>query len=404
MSYNIVAVAVADFGPARVLPKGRHQLTLRMGEKSHLSEKFDSSGSLQSAERMNKRFNKEFLISQSPQLGQFVNFVDRMYPHLKASENLDPGALGFQGDASARFFIPQIARGMTSKWSLGLAIPIVDFKTTVRPTNLGVNTSPAFFRTLSNENGSLNPQIGLAEKLVNGGPKAIFNSITDQRSYKRIEPRNETFVADVTLGSNYQLLESRRFEVYIMNLLTLPTGPKDDPDDLVDLSVFHKTALKNVIYSNYRPNAMFEFGLGLYYTAQFSSDIEKRVPTAEADELPDVSSKETVKRNLGDKLGLETAFIYIPHDRVELGLGYDYESKQKDSFSGSRGSRYDLLEKNTDTEAHIARFKVSYTTVSSYVGGKSSIPYSITYAYADFFDGKNLEREKTHEMLLKFYF
>lgn len=404
LSFKIVVFAAADFGPARVLPKGRHQMTLRFGEKSHLSEKFDSAGTLQSAQRLNQRFDKEFLIQQNPQLKQLVGLIDSLYPHQNVSQNLDPGALGFQGDAAARYVIPQIARGMTSRWSLGVAIPIVDFKTTVKPTNMGANKTSKLFGTMSADNAAQSAALGQAEALFRGGPTSLFNSMTDGKGYKRVEPRNDTFVADIVVGSNYKLFQNRQFGMYAMNLLTLPTGPKDDPDDLVDLGVFHKTALKNVLYTNYSPRNDLEFGLGVYYTAQFEDDMVKRVPTSETDTIPDASTKETVDRNPGDKLGIESAVVYMPHERVEFGFGYDFESKQKDSYSGSKGSRYDLLENNTDTEVQILRLKASYTTVTSFVGGKSQIPYSITYAYADFFDGKNVEREKTHEMLLKFYF
>lgn len=404
MGLHTTVLAVADFGIPRVLPKGRHQVTLRFGEESHLSEKFDGGGALFSAQRMNQRFDKDFLLRQSPELGQLVDFIDKLYPHANASKDLDLGALTFEGDVQARYMAPQIARGITARWSLGVAIPFVNYKTTVSPRNNGHNSTPDFFKTLSQNNMELNPKIGEAEALLADGPRGVFNSITDQRMYSRIEPRNYSFLADIVVGSVYEIYRKGMLSLHALNTLTLPTGPKDDPDDLVDLNVFHKTTLKNTFYAGLAPSPYFEFGLGISYAFQFADKREARVPSSEDDLIPDENSKENLNRKLGDFYGIETAVIWTPYERIEFGLGYDYERKESDRYSGNRGLRYDLLERETSSESHVLRLKTSYSTVGSFIGGKSTIPYSLTYAFSDYVKGVNIEREKTHEVLFKFYF
>ncbi len=402
-SFEHVVFAAADFGPARVLPKGRYQVTFRFGETSHISEKFSESGSLQNPARLNQRFDKDFLLKNSPELGKLLKFLNKTYPNLKPGDQLDMGALNFEGDAAARYIVPQFSRGMTSKWSLGIALPFVDYKTSLRATSSGVNTSSSVLGVNSGNNGEMSDVLGKAQKLM-ANSVAAFNSISDNRGYKRVEPREDSIVADLIIGSSYQVFETPKFDIYFINLLTLPTGPKDDPDDLTDLNVFHKTSLKNTLYANYRPLYWVELGLGAYYTAQFQDEVVRRVPTSSEDALPEASTKELLDKDPGDKLGIETSVTVTPFDNFETGLGYDYETKQSDKYKGSRGMRYDLLENGTSTVSHIGRFKMSYTTLSSFVGGKSDVPYSITYAYSDIFSGKNVEREQTHEMLLKFYF
>src|SRR5690606_23884578 len=106
--------AVADFGNAGVLPVGRHQTIFRFGNVSGIQDKFDDSGILRSPSRMNKRFDNNFLM-KDPQFQRLAKVIDeQLLPHQKPSKDIDAGLLEISGKANVSYFVPQIARGITS--------------------------------------------------------------------------------------------------------------------------------------------------------------------------------------------------------------------------------------------------------------------------------------------------
>lgn len=398
--------AVADFGNPGVLPVGRHQVTFRFGQASEIQDKFNNSGTLQGPSRMNKRMDNAFLMKQD----RFRNFAklldEQLLPNRNLSREIDPGSVAFRGDASVDYFAPQVARGMTHNWSLGIAVPFVRYRSDIRAINVGVNKAQGVLKGVADPEkiGELNKDMGKEARMMSEGPKAIVAGEMERNNLRALGERDEQFVGDIVLGSSLRLYDTRYVDLYFLNQLTLPTGPKDDPDDMIDLNIFGKTQLQNILFANFDIYRWLELGVGVSYTWGISDDFEKRVPRSEDDFIPPTSTKETVRKDPGDAVGAQLYSNIKFSDYIHVGAGFEINRKQADRYSGSQGARYDLLEKDTDTESGIAKFKATYSAVDGYLKGEQMIPYSVTYAFADHVYGKNVERELTHELLLKFYF
>jgi len=408
-AFMMKANAAADFGPAALLPKGRYQAVVRFGDVSHIQQKYSSSGELQGPERMNKRFSNEFL-RKIPDAKRLIHLMNSQNPRKAEGDALDMGELMVQGKAKVDYIAPQLARGMTSKWTLGMAIPVVNYKSDVTTANGGVNNAAELLNEYADDRnlGLISEGIKPAlVKAVKQGPSQATSVIMNSSDYhyREISPRNEQFMGDVIVGSVYQIYTSPKWDLYLTNELTLPTGPKQDPDDLLSLPIFGKTALKNTLYNNFPVNYWLTFGLGLSYTWNIPDQMTKRVPRYDGDFLPPDSTKENLDRDPGDSVGFQLASIFKLTDYFDLGAGYEMEFRGKDRYSGGKGtSRYDLLENNTGQEAQYVKLKLTYSTVTSYFNGTSKIPYQVTYAFADMVGGVNIERQFTNELLLKFYF
>ncbi|MES2769348.1 MAG: hypothetical protein V4596_09390 [Bdellovibrionota bacterium] len=400
-----LAHAVADFGNPGVLPVGRHQVTFRFGQVSEIQDKFSDSGKLQSPGRMNKRFDNAFLMTQA-EFKAFAKIIDNQILNRDVSSEVDLGAAEFKGNASVDYFAPQIARGITSIWSIGVAVPFVRYRSDIAVMNTGINTFERIGPTVvsAEQSPNLDPKIGRQIKAMIAGPRAIITNKLEDQNYKPISGRDEQFVGDVVLGSSLKLYDSKVVDFYLLHQLTLPTGPKDDADDLLDLNIFGKTQLQTVLFTNIDIARWLELGIGVSYNWGIENDIEKRVPAFEGDDIPAASTKETLAKDPGDAIGAQIYSLAKLSDYYHLGLGYEMSRQQADDYSGSRNSRYDLLEKNTDKASGIAKFKFTYSAVDGFLRGQEKIPYSVTYAFADHLYGKNVERELTHEVLLKFYF
>lgn len=406
LSVSNFAHAVADFGNPGVLPVGRHQVTFRFGQVSEIQDKFNDNGTLQSPGRMNKRMDNAFLMKQK-EFREFAKILDeQILPNQKPSKDIDLGAVEFKGDATVDYFAPQIARGMTSNWSLGIAIPMVRYQSDINAQNVGVNTFVNISKGMADPNkvAQMDAKSGRQVQAMVGGPKEVMRDKLESRNYKSVSGRDEQFVGDIVLGSSLKFFDTKNIDLYLLNQLTLPTGPKDDPDDLLDLNIFGKTALQTTLFSNFELRSWVELGAGVFYTWGIPDDFDKRVPTSESDDIPEASTKETVRKDPGDSFGALLYSNFKLSDYYHIGAGYETGRSQSDKYTGGKGSRYDLLEKNTDKTYGIAKFKFTYSAVDGFMKGEEKIPYSVTYAFSDHVHGKNVERELTHELLLKFYF
>ncbi len=412
ISFAVLAVhkkthAVADFGNPGVLPQGRYQMTFRFGNTSEIQDKFNSQGTLQSPSRMNKRFDNKFLMSQ-PKFQGFAKILDeQILPSQKPSVKIDPGSVEFKGNAQVDYFVPQLARGMTKNWSLGFGIPLVRYKSDISMQNRGINTAPGVLKGAASPEKfkDLSKSMAAEAQALIDGPSALVANQLRENNFRSISERDERFMGDIVLGSSLKLYDSKSVDLYMLNNLTLPTGPKDDPDDMIDLNIFGKTQLQNVFFANLETYKWLELGVGVFYTWGIPDDFEKRVPESENDFIPRESSKETVRKDPGDAVGAQFYSQVKLSDYYQIGAGYEVARKQADKYRGGNpSSRYDLLEKDTDSNYQIAKFKFTYSTVDGFLRDEVKIPYSITYAFADHISGKNVERELTHEFLMKFYF
>jgi hypothetical protein len=394
--------AAADFGPAAVLPKGRFQAVVRVGNASDIENKYNSSGTLMSPSRMNVRLDNSFLRKNSAGMNKALDQINALDPARKLGDQADLGELNVKGSADVNYMAPQLAYGMTSRWTVGVGVPIINFKSDVHLEQSGVNTLPAILSNVGNVSQKENAELIAAAKK---GPAAAANFLLQKQGIKAVDERDENFLGDVILGSVVKIYDSRYWSFFLLNNLELPTGPADDPDDLVDLNIFGRTNLSNTFYANLDVNYWLQFGFGVGYTWGIPDHIVKRVPKSENDFAPPLSSKEKLGRDPGDTITLNLATQMKATDVLEFGVGYELGYKTADKYdTGSQNLRYDLLEKDTYEEFHVAKFKISYTTVSSYLNGKSKIPMSVTYAVSDIFAGKNIERQLSNELLLKLYF
>lgn len=398
--------AVADFGNPGVLPVGRHQVTFRFGQVSEIQDKFNSQGTLQGPGRMSKRMDNAFLMKQD----RFRNFAklldEQLLPNRNLSKEVDPGVVEFKGDASVDYFAPQIARGITRNWSIGVAIPFVRYRSDIIAENAGVNKARGVLKGVADpaKISELNKDMGRDAQMLSEGPKALVTNELRVNNFKALGERDEQFVGDIVLGSSLKLYDTKAVDFYLLHQLTVPTGPKDDPNDMIDLNIFGKTELKTTLFTNFDFYRWLELGAGISYTWGIPDDFEKRVPRFEDDYIPPESARETVRKDPGDAVGAQLYSLVKFSDYYHAGAGYEINRKQSDKYSGSRGTRYDLLEKDTDNSSGIFRFKFTYSAVDGFLKGEEKIPYSVTYAFSDHVYGTNVERELTHELLLKLYF
>ena len=340
---------------AEILPGKINSPQIRMGVVSGIGQKYTSSGDLVTLSDYNSiEFDSSTLVKIEPDVQQLVNVLNQ-YGHQQLGSSLHLGVLHLETQPEVTYMAPMHAYGVNEKLTIAVGLPIVKYNNKI---------------SLSQSNSNLNDIRAQADS----GPQELtdaFNRLDislvqtieeelAKKGYKPLASRSESIVGDVQLAALAQLLKRPRHLITWKSILSLPTGPADDPDDLADLAIFGQTSLDETIVYNYKPHHRWSLAGKAGYKYMLPDKATKRVPRNDSDSLPDADTKESVNRKLGDTIQLNASAGFKFLKNWEVAAGYEIAYKGQDQFSGSEGRRYDLLSKDTQSEAHRTRIGLSF--------------------------------------------
>ncbi len=206
--------------------------------------------------------------------------------------------------------------------------------------------------------------------------------------YKPIKKWSGSGISDIEVGCRYQYLKTADWRLAFTGGVRVPTGEKDDPDDLVDYplgagawALLFQLNNDYVGIKNLVLNATFRYDLYLPDTET------KRVLEDVNDVL--TSNREKVDRDLGDTIELEGSAAYQIAEGLNISLLYKYGFGFKDSISGDMGFAYESLEEETDYTEHVGILSLSYSTLPLYKAKKFPVPLNVSVSYRNRFAGSN---------------
>lgn len=381
------------------LPAGINSPSVRMGYITGIEQRYTNSSDLYRVGYLKSiQFNSENLKRLSSRAATLIRTLDN-FGNSQLGQNINYGVLKIDTKPEIQYTAPVYARGITDRWTLGVGLPIIHYKNKVQLVQEGSNLE--YYR--SQFSSDLDPELTAALNLdMASEAKSVINSL----GYKPIESRDETYLGDIQLVSAYRFWETKSQGALYTLTFNLPTGPKYDPDDLLALNSFERTSIENRVTASQMLGSSLELAPYLSHQYYFQDQVEMRVPKSESDALPDQSTKEKVRRKIGDTamLGLE-AYLSLG-DRWSFGVGYAAAEKRRDQFSGDRGGRYDLLETETETDARYKRMngQIQYSTIKAYMKKQAFMPAVIAYNYIDTVSGQNIERRTVNEINMMMFF
>lgn len=383
-----------------VLPAHINSPSVRIGYISGIGEKYTSNGSLMSLTDVNSiTFDSKKLLSVEPRVQQLISVLNQ-FGQQQMGNALTLGTLHIAIDPSVNYYAPINAYGITDKWTVAVGVPIIHYKNNIALTQEGSNLD-----AIQHQAGGISPELDSAFDELR---KGLVQSAKDElagKGYKPIQNVDTTFVGDVQLVSLYQVFNNKRTALLTKTTFNLPTGPKDDPDDLTDLSDFGETSVSEGAVLTYMLTPKLRLSGLLTGTYGIPDKIDKRVPTSADDSLPDASTKQNVNRQIGASVSVGASSMYWFTQRWSAGVGFDVMTKAADKYWGSQsGSRYDLLESETAQTSERVRFGVSYDTISAYLAKQSFMPAMVSYSYSDTIAGVNIARQTIHELWLTMFF
>jgi len=379
------------------LPEGVYSPAIRYGHVSGLDQRFNEKGSLVSLTDVNSiEFDAKTLSKFNTQAEKLISTLNR-FGAFKMGDSLNLGTLEIQSRPQIDYTAPILAKGITSRWTLGLGLPVIHYQNQV-----------TLSQSFSNINYYKQEFSGLSTELDNALETNLGEStqqVLQDKGFRRLENRDQQFLGDIQLVSLYKLYDRADLSLILQSTLTLPTGPAYDPDDLLALNnTFHKTSFENslALAKWMSPSWRLIPYVTLKYT--LPAKIDARVPSQEDDILPNKDTTENVTRKDGMayEVGLQNSVDLA--DSFQISLDYRIGTKSADEFSGDRQSRYDLLSKDTFSRWQKTSLEFTYSTVKSYFRSASAIPLIISMNFFDTISGTNIERRFGQEVSLTLFF
>lgn len=380
------------------LPAGISNPQVRMGSIENLGHRYTDSGTLMYlGDTKSVVFDAESLMQLNAAARNLVEALNR-FGTQELGNNLNLGVLRVKTLPQISYVAPVFAHGVSDRWSLGLGLPVITYKNQVSLSQEGSNLE--FYRS---QLTGLSPELDEALQT-----DLVYETVAtlSERGYKPIENKNETFLADVQLSSLYRFMEDERQSALYQVTLTLPTGPKYNPDDLVAINSFGRTSIENKIIYQQKIDSFWKVAPHFAHSYFFPEHITMRIPENENDYLPNSSRKSDVRRDIGSTftlgadLGLEVSKVW------SFGFGYELGHKLKDSIRGSDypDEQYDLLERNTDSNFQRVVAQVTYSTIDLFFKKKALIPMMVSLTLGDTIAGRNIERRSNQELNFMLFF
>ena len=383
-----------------VLPESINSPSVRMGQVSGIGLRFMSSGNLMSTGEVNSvQFDAKTLSQFEPRVKQLVTVLNQFGPQ-RLGDALTPGVLRVDTKPEVRYVAPVYARGITANWTVGFGVPVLTYTNKLSLYQTGSNVE-AIRAQVGNGSPQLNS--GLNE-LASINLATAAQDYLAKRGYKPLVDRDETQLGDVQLVSVLQFAKQEKTSAQFKTIISLPTGRDNDPDDLADLGAFGYTAVENQILGNYILSGRWRMAAKGGYRYSIADRVVRRVPVDESDTLPDQNTKETLGRQTGGALFAGGSVTYAASDTLDFAVGYEATRKDGDSYQGTKGRRYDLLSRDTNSSTERIRLGVTYSSVETFMAGKAWLPTMIAYEFSDTIRGINTERMTVHEIWLQLFF
>jgi hypothetical protein len=385
-----------------ILPAGINSPAFRYVILTGIDSKYSADGSIRTLNDTNTvKFTSDKLVQIRPEVTQLVDIMNQ-YSQQELGTQINLGTLRIESEPTVKYIAPIYARGITDKLTLAAAVPVVFYE-----NKLQMAQSSSNVKAICGQFSGVTKLVPEVAEACSELDIKVVDAARDEISSKGFRPirdRKETVLGDAQFLSMWKFQEGESTSTMMRTTLTLPTGRKDDPDDLADLGVFGETAIEPAIVFNYLPHKRIRLAAKAAYKLAVPDSLEARVPESEGDFIPKAESKEKLSRNLGDTVTLGGAVNLAIGDSFGIAGGYEYNHKGQDSFHGSRGARYDLLMKDTKSRAHKLRAGLSYDTIALYQRKKNFPPLKLDYEVINTVAGLNVDRQLVNELSLTMFF
>ncbi len=396
---------------AQVLPKGRFKVSSSGTYTLPYEHRFDPDGNVEDiATNFNALLDSQVFTS--------LTAVETGFGMTAGTGNVGRSYVDFEMQYSTLNHTFQY--GVTDKWTVGIHIPYWWSKNTVKTfvdssgatigktatgAGLGAPLDPivgGFGDTVALSTEDILQILGPGLDVDGDGDKDIAGY-----GFKRLKTWYDEGFGDIEIGSRYQYLKTKDWRLAANFGIRLPTGTRNDPDNLVDFTPFSGETYAllfrfNQDFIRIKNNV---FNTTFRYDYRLPDKQEQRVLDDVNSPLAPAANNERVDRKLGDIMQLEVSDSYSFFGGFNASLLYNYKFKLKDRVSGDKGLAYESLENETRGKSHVVKAGLSYSTIPLFMEKKFPIPLSFDFTYRYRFAGSdNSAKSQYMQFGLNIYF
>jgi hypothetical protein len=401
---GINSVAIAELETANVLPKGVISPRFIFGSYSGLTEKYNSTGSIEGiTDQYHINLNGKALSRLGgPKMKKLVESLNSLPGGQQIGDDLSAGTLDLQAKPTVQYFVPEIDYGVTPNLSIGIAIPIVHFHNSIQVSASG-NTQAVsqFAHGLSPElDQGLKEMVGAASNLG-----ASINQVLSSQGYRPLADEDFTAPGDLLISGVWRYYTTYHWRLALRPYIQVPTGRQDDPNDLEDVATGGQPALG--LYSIHELQLEKHWSLvsSVGYQLNIPDNTTMRVPEDGSDAFPGMDRLETVHRVTGNTVFVEAGVRWFPWHPLEIRLLYDFSDKAQDWYQGDHADwNYSLLGQDTGSQIQQFRGLIEFSSLDYYLRKTFSMPFLFGYVYGNVIYAVNAPNEISNQLYLRMFF
>ena len=281
--------------------------------------------------------------------------------------------------------LPAFAYGVTSRWTLAVAVPLLY-------TNISVDTSFEGTEGLQNVVNDFAQKSRTQTQTVTTKLQDVVATELTTKNYLPLTNQERTEFGDVSLISKVLVYNGLSAQWAISNRITAPTGRTRAINRLVDPAAgdgqwdFGATSILQIPITA-KWGVVHQVG----HLIQFADHQDARIPFSAGERLS-ADIDERAYRDMGDISHTQLGVIYQPTPSFNIGTAYYASYKQRDQWTGGLASqeRYDIIGIETDQYMQAAVVQVGASTINAFRQGKFALPLTANLLYSHVFDGRNV--------------
>ncbi len=382
-----------------VLPKGVNSVSLITGRIDGLTHQFNSQGQLTSLKDAKSiELSSEILTAMNPQFETLQATLNQFGPY-QFGEKLHLGKIFIDINPNVSYYAPVYARGITDKWTLAFTSPFMQFDYKINLDHVGsnINDIRGQLYGLSNELDAAFDQLDV------DGIETI-NQHFNEKKLAPLKSYKKSIWGDFKITSLYKFYSDEKSQYTSKTLITLPTGPKDNPDDLTDPEGFAETSIEEKFIFSKKSESLYEFVGAVGYKLIFPTKKAVRIPADESDFLPGPETKQVLTVLGGEQLTLNLSIAKKISNKFSLGFGYEYINKRKDRHTNGPISDYSFLTEGTNRESSGVDMEISYSTVEAYFKKQALLPMTVWFSASNVITGINTAKNINYSLWLMMFF
>jgi hypothetical protein len=389
------------FESTATLPSGIRNLNYRNALFQGVEKYEDSNQVVPVGNALNKDVTWNKLLESKDDLTEratIKGLLDSAGIDLNASVGETTGIVELNIDVK----IPIFAYGLSSNWTMAMAIPVVESELYV---DNGFVAKEAL-GTFANDHlraRSVNKTFELQQKTLDA-----INEKLRKNNYNELPTRKikTTRLGDLILVSKYKLLKEKEYNLTLKNSLTIPTGETTDVNEAVDIGSGDGQWDMGVgLALDYKILPKLTFALFNGIEVQLPDTSEKRIPEKGDSKItPDIDDK--TKMDLGDKWMTQASLNFEFLNGFNIVSGYTFQYKAPDNYDGDKypGYRYDWLERDTEQRMGTVQAGIGYSTIPLFRQQKFKVPLNAKLFYTKVVNGKNVIKTDMTSFELSLFF